>query len=268
MVLTNAVGFFPNLGAHRSLLKNLVIRDLKRRYVGSAGGFLWSFIHPLVLLVSYTFIFGIVFKQRLGPEDGTESFPIYLFCGILPWLTFSDSLLRSCTVISDNATLVTKTAIPSELLPMSVTLSSLFHHLIGLGILLIVLVASGAVHPTTLWILLYLPFLLVLTQGFAWLVSSLNVFFRDTVQILQVLMIFWFWFTPILYSVERIPPGFASVIALNPMSTVVVGYRSALLGTAAPSVTQLLTLSVWTGLVFFAGAILFNQTKSAFADVL
>src|SRR5262249_38248040 len=94
---------FKKLATHRNLLKNLILRDLKHRYVGSIGGFLWSVVHPVVLLVSYTFVFGVIFCTQMGPEFRTDSFSIFVFCGLLPWMLFSDSLVRNCSVISDNA---------------------------------------------------------------------------------------------------------------------------------------------------------------------
>src|SRR4051812_40943385 len=121
---------------NRNLLKNLVFRDLKHRYVGSVGGILWSVIHPVVLLISYTFVFTIIFDHPLGSEAGTTSFAIFFFCGFLPWLLFQDAVVRSCSAITDNAPLITKTVIPAEILPLSVTLSTFIHHLIAMGILI------------------------------------------------------------------------------------------------------------------------------------
>ena len=140
------MSLFRKLLANRSLLKNLVIRDLKYRYVGSIAGFLWSVIHPLVSFVSYTFVFTVIFPTRLGPESGTDSFAIFFFCGFLPWLLFSDTVMRNCLAISDNAQLITKTIIPAEILPISITVSNFVHHLIGLGILLLVLTVLYHIH--------------------------------------------------------------------------------------------------------------------------
>src|SRR5215510_8742844 len=134
------LALYRKLAANRNLLKNLILRDLKHRYVGSIGGFLWSVVHPVVLLVSYTFVFGVIFRTQMGPEFGTDSFAIFVFCGLLPWMLFSDTLVRNCSVISDNAPLITKTVIPAEILPISITISNLVHHFIGLGILLIVMI--------------------------------------------------------------------------------------------------------------------------------
>src|SRR5438477_1914250 len=99
--------FITKLAENRNLLKNLVLRDLKRRYVGSAGGFLWSVVHPVAMLLTYSFVFTVVLNLR--PQSGTNSFTLFLFCGILPWLLFSDTVMRSCGVIVDNSSLITKT---------------------------------------------------------------------------------------------------------------------------------------------------------------
>ncbi len=260
--------FLRKLTANRNLLKNLIIRDLKQRYVGSVGGFIWSFVHPIVLLVCYTFVFSVVLRLRLDPEIGTESFAMFLFCGILPWLMFQDTVVRSCGAITDNAALITKTVIPAEVLPIAITLSNLVHHLIGLAIVVTALCLFHGIHPSAFWVLFYLPILIMLAQGLGWLVSSLNVFFRDTSQVINVLMIFWFWFTPVFYSADMIPDSFRLIAAVNPMATVVTGYRNALLQHSQPNVEHILILLVWTFVAFLMGALFFRQSKPAFADVL
>ena len=119
-----------------------------------------------------------------------------------------------------------------------------------------------------LWVFAYLPILILLTQGLGWLVSSLNVFFRDTSQVLTVTMVFWFWFTPIFYPPELVPERFRVIMAVNPMATVVTGYRNAFLQMEPPQPEHILILLGWTGVVFLAGALFFRQSKAAFADVL
>jgi homopolymeric O-antigen transport system permease protein len=256
------------LHANRNLLKNLILRDIKHRYVGSIAGFLWSVIHPIVLLVSYTFIFGAVFKQQMGPEFGTDSFAVFVLCGLLPWLLFSDTVVRNCSVISDNAPLITKTVIPAEILPIAITISNLIHHLIGVGILLTVLTIFYSVHLSAAWILLYMAMALMLAQGLGWIVAGLHVFLRDTIQALQILMLLWFWFTPILYTLERVPSNFRIFYGLNPMALIVAGYRSSLLDLPQPSAFHILGVLVGSFIVFLIGAVLFRQAKPSFPDVL
>jgi lipopolysaccharide transport system permease protein len=241
---------------------------LKHRYVGSIGGFLWSVVHPLVLLVSYTFVFTVIFKQRVDPSAGVESFPVFLFCGILPWLLFQDTVIRNCSAITDNTQLITKTVIPAEILPISITLSNLVHHLIGLSVLLGVLVMFYSVHASVLWILLYMPMLLMLAQGLGWIVAGLHVFLRDTIQGLQILMFLWFWFTPVFYSADRVPANMSLLVELNPMALIVTGYRNALLDLAQPSPLRVMAVFAASAIIFVAGAVLFKQAKPAFPDVL
>ena len=262
------IRILKKLAANRNLLKNLVLRDLKHRYVGSMGGFLWSVIHPLVLLISYTFVFSVVLRQRLSPDAGTDSFAIFLFCGFLPWLLFSDTVMRNCSVVTDNAPLITKTVIPAEVLPVSITLSNLFNHMIWLAILLAFLLRAGTIHVSIFYILIYMPILLMLSQGIGWIAASLHVFVRDTSQILQILLILWMWFTPIFYSLDVVPNEYRGLFKLNPMVLIVTGYRNSLLNTAQPTPFQVLTVTMASAAVFIAGALIFRQTKPAFADVL
>ena len=262
------ITLFKKLIANRNLLKNLVIRDLKYRYVGSIGGFLWSVIHPLVSFVSYTFVFTVITRIELGPEVGTDSFAIFFFCGYLPWFLFSDTIMRNCGVISDNAPLITKTIIPPEILPISITISNFVHHMIGLAILLVVMVLFYSVHLSALWIILYVGMILMLAQGLGWIVAGLHVFVRDTIQALQILMFLWFWFTPVLYPLSRLPPEIRFYAELNPMAIIVTGYRNSLLHLAQPDFVKVALVLAASVLVFVVGAVLFRQAKPAFPDVL
>jgi ABC-type polysaccharide/polyol phosphate export permease len=261
--------FILQLIANRNLIWNLVGRDLRYRYVGSVGGFFWSVIQPVALLICYNFVFAVVFQMRFDQADyGTENFALYLFSGMVPWLMFSDTVLRNCTSVSENSSLVTKTIIPAEVLPIAIMISNLIHHLIGIAILVGVLVMFGTLHWTAFSVLIWIVPLVLLSQGLGWLVSSLNVFLRDTVQVLNVMMVFWLWLTPIFYPASFVPDSFRFLVMLNPMAAIVAGYRSAFLESPPPSLDALLVLAVWTTAAFLGGALFFRRSKTAFADVL
>src|ERR1051326_6208862 len=115
---------FKKLIANRNLVKNLVIRDLKHRYVGSMGGFLWSVIHPLASFISYSFVFTVILIVSLGLEFATDSFAVFFFCGFLPWFLFSDTIVRNCGPRSDNTPLSIKTIILPAIRPISITISN------------------------------------------------------------------------------------------------------------------------------------------------
>src|SRR3989304_8881126 len=127
-----AGNFLGNLVRRRGLIFNLGVRDFKQRYIGSSMGWLWAAVHPIVLLASYTFVFAVVFKVRLGPEAGTSNFSVFLFTRILPWLLFQETVQRSVNSMVDYANLITKSVFPAELVPISIFLSNVLNHLLGL----------------------------------------------------------------------------------------------------------------------------------------
>lgn len=255
------------ISQNRSLLKNLVLRDLKRRYVGSLGGFMWSVVQPVVQLLTYWFAFTFVFQSRPGLDSANVSVPVFLFCGILPWFLFTDTVIRNCSAITDNAALITKTTMPAEILPIAITLSNLVNHAIGLVVLLVVLAALQSIPISAFAVLLYLPVLVLFAQGLGWMAAGLQVFVRDTMQIVQIVVSVWFWVTPVMYLSNRLGTWERTAM-LSPMAVVVSGYRSSLLGLSQPGTTQFFSAFAISLGVFVAGALIFRQTKPAFADVL
>src|SRR5204863_8449951 len=127
--------------------------------------------------------------------------------------------------------------IPAEILPISITISNLVHHMIGLGILLGVMLIFHTAHFSALWVLLYMAMLLMFAQGLGWIVAGLHVFLRDTIQAIQIVLLLWFFFTPIMYPeklLERVPPTIRFLAGLNPMALIVTGYRNSLLHLVQP----------------------------------
>ena len=263
------MNFAEQTRLRKHLILNLVGRDLKNRYVGSLMGFFWSVIHPVVLLICYTFIFSIVFKVKPFIQ-ATDNFAVFLFCGILPWLFFQETVTRSCTSIIDNSNLIRKSIFPSEILPLTLLISSLVTHLVGLGILFVVLVIMGMFSWTWIFFLVYLLLLMVLLLGVGWMVAALQVFLRDTVQLVNVFMVMWFWFTPIFYSMDNpnIPGKLRMLLYLNPLSYVVRGYRACFLEHRIPDSGELLILAGFAFSAFILGGLLFRNTKREFIDVL
>jgi lipopolysaccharide transport system permease protein len=253
----------------RSLVAQLVRRDFQQRYIGSAAGWLWGVVHPLVLLLSWTFVFQICLKTKLPPGSVTQNYTMYLFCGILPWLLFQETVLRSAPSMVENANLITRTVFPAEVVPVSIFLSSLIHHLIAL---VLVVIASALVLQTVSPMILLLPvymfFIGLFGVGVGWFVASLHVYLRDTAQVLTVVMTLWFWFTPIMITEQQIPAGFRTFIRLNPMSWVVQAYRDRLLSARWPSWRELAVLTAYSVVVFIVGGLFFRHLKRGFADVL
>lgn len=261
--------FLQNLVERRTLLAQLVRRDFEKRFVGSAAGWVWGVIHPLVLLLSWTFVFDWCLKVRLGAREVTQNYTIFLFCGFLPWLLLQDTVQRSATSLLENATLITKTVFPSEIIPLSVFLSSLIHHLIGVA-LAVAAIAIWLNHfgPMILMLPVYMALVGLLAVGIGWVVAALQVYVRDTAQVLVVVLTLWFWTTPIFIPEEQYPAQLRFLIAANPMAYVVRGYREALLSYRLPEPHQLAIVAIYAVAAFFLGGLFFRRLKRGFADVL
>lgn len=261
--------FARNLSRRRGLIFNLVVRDFKQRYIGSSMGWLWAAVHPMVLLASYTFVFAVIFKVKLGPEAGTANYAIFLFAGMLPWLLFQETVQRSANSIVDYANLITKSVFPAELIPISIFLSSLLNHVLGLLILLVVVViATHQLSALVALLPLYIFLLALFTLGVSWLVSSLNVFLRDTAQVLLIVLTFWFWFTPIFFTADRLPQRLRFLARWNPLASVVGAYRDCILLARWPSLAELGQLALLSVGMFIIGGLFFRHSKGAFGDVL
>ena len=126
------MGGVLGLYRHGALIRNFVKRDLQSRYKGSAIGLFWTVVHPLVMLILYTYVFSAILKVRVGVAEGTGSFAIYLFCGMLPWNAFAEAVSRSTGIIRENATLIKRTIFPSEVPPIYPVVSGIFNQLISL----------------------------------------------------------------------------------------------------------------------------------------
>jgi ABC-type polysaccharide/polyol phosphate export permease len=253
----------------RALLFQLVRRDFQQRFVGSAAGWLWGFVHPLVMLLSYAFVFQVCMKVQLPKGEVTQNYTLLLFAGFLPWLLFQETVLRSAASVVENAGLITKTVFPAEVLPVSVFLSSLANHLMAL------LLMVGAIgiweRRFSMWVFLlplYMVLLGLLAVGVGWIVAALQVYIRDTAQMLSVVLTVWFWTTPILLPESRFPPWARLLVRWNPLAYLVRAYRDRLLSWRIPNLDDLAILAAYSLTVFVMGGLLFRHLKRGFADVL
>src|SRR5512143_871153 len=209
---------------YRALVQSLVSRELKARYRGSVLGFLWSFVNPLLVLLTYTLVFTVILPNR---QPDIQPYFLFLFCGILPWTWFQASLAESSGVIIASGNLIKKVLFPAEVLPTVCVLTNLVHFLLGLPILL----AFLAYEHRLGWLALALPLpmlvQLVLSLGLALFLPALAVHFRDILSILTHVLHLWFFATPIIYSYAALPETslLRRVLRLNPMTHVVVTYQ-------------------------------------------
>jgi lipopolysaccharide transport system permease protein len=254
--------------AYRHLLGSFVKRDIKGRFAGSYAGNLWVLINPLATIVTYLFIFSIVLRVRVSStETGTDNFTVYFLTGFFPWFMFAESLSRSTVILIENANLITKVYFPVALLPIGAVIASFVINGIGYLCFLFVLAIFGFYNFT--WgYLIFLVFLQVLfTWGLANLLSALCVFIRDIKEILAIVLMVWFYATPIVYPASMLPEAFRIPMKYNPMWGFVELYRQAVLGLPF-DFGQLLYISLISGFLFGFGSWFFMHAKDAFSDVL
>ena len=260
---------FGVLLAHRRTIEAFVRQDIRARYVASVLGLSWAVIQPLTLLILYTFIFSYVLKVRYGAEGTTASFGAYLFCGLLPWFAFSESVARSASILIVHTNLIKKVVFPSGILPAYVVVSAIVTELFGLAVFCIIV---ALFYKGLGWHVLLLPVVMVvqflLTMGVAWFVSSINVFLRDVGQALGLVLTAWMFLTPIFYPPDLIPERFRFVTVINPMHYIVQAYRDLILDQRLPTFPDVLTMLGMALLSFVFGYWFFRRSQKAFAEVL
>lgn len=264
-----------DLGAlisRRELLMDLAWRDLRARYKGSTLGFAWHFVMPLTQLVVFSVLFGVLFGVRPRTASGEEQpYAIFLFVGLLPWTFFATCLSAGAASIVGSAAIVKKVRLPLQLLPASAVLSALVNFGLSLVVLFVVLAVFGPRRPEGI---VYLPLLVVIEAlmglGLAYLLAALNVFFRDVQHILGVLLMAWYFLTPVLFPVSIVAdkPRAAFLLYANPMTAVIVGFQRALLDGQPPEWIALIWPAVFGLLTFALGFAYFDRAKDDFEGAL
>jgi ABC-type polysaccharide/polyol phosphate export permease len=253
------------LPRYRGLIQSLVARDLKARYRGSFLGFFWSFINPLLLLLVYTF----VFKFVMQPPKGTDPYPLFLFCGLLPWTWFASSLMESSGVLISGGNLIKKVLFPAEVLPIVTVTANMVHFMLALPILVFFLIWYRA--PLTLPELACFPLVVavqfVFTLGCALFLAALTVHFRDIRDILSNVLTLWFFATPIIYSFQYAPDLSLRFFNFNPFAHLVISYQEILFFPGPFGHWKwLVALGVVSIVWFLAGYWVFDRLRDSFAE--
>ena len=256
------------IGAKVFLLKEMVVRDIRARYAGSSFGLAWAFALPILWMLLYTGVFGLILRAPLPP--GFANFPEFLMAGLLPWIAFNEGVSRSASALHDNAAMVKKTVFPLETLILSVVLAAVVNQIIALAIYAVVRRRRSATWRCP-GCCSSLPALLaqtLLTFGLGCLAATMTVFVRDTVQALGVALTVLFYATPIVYPSALVPVRLRPLIAANPIAHLVDWYRGAFTLHTAPDPASVLYVTVFAAGSAVLGAALFSRARPHFADLL
>jgi lipopolysaccharide transport system permease protein len=249
---------------YRGLLLSLTLRELKARYRGSVLGFLWTFLNPTLQMLVYTLLFSVYMRQQI------DNYTYFMFIGLLPWIWFSSSVNGGASAISDRRDLLTKVRFPAQVLPASVVATNLCNFVLSMPLLFVLGFFFGR-WPS--WHVVAFP-LVVLTQllvtlALVYLISAINVVFRDLQQIVANLLTMWFFVTPIFYRATTIPEQYRDLMVLgNPMAVMVLSYQSIFYDRQFPAAGP---LAMWFGIALVlltVASVIFERRREEFAEVV
>jgi lipopolysaccharide transport system permease protein len=254
---------------NRGLIRVMVRRDILGRYRGSFGGAFWTVINPLLLMLTYYFVFGVFLGARFGSDMSQSGFALYFLAGMLPWLAFSEAAGRAPGVMLEHRNFVKKLVFAVETLPINLVVAGLvtefFAVLLYCGFLM---VARGNVPATVLWLPVLIVPQVLFTAGLAWFLAGLGVFARDLGQIMGFVLTLWFFITPICYPETQWPHPAARILTKNPIYVLVHNYRAIFLEHNPPAFGAMWKLYLLGAMMFILGHAWFYKLRKSFPDML
>ena len=262
------------LNPREKLLKNLKIifqissHDFKQRYTGNYIGFTWAFVGPLVTLLVLWFVFEVGFRSV--PKNGVP-FILWFSAGMVPWFFIQDALQSGAGSILEKPFLVKKMVFPVQILPVSKSITSAKIHLFFIGFLFFVtLLYTKTVSIYALQLIYYFLAIVIFSVGISIVTASLAVFSQDIIHLVQVILQFLIWLSPIFWSDSMMPEKYRIFLKLNPVHYLVQGYRDSIIGNLGFWEHPLESLYFWvfTAGVYLLGIYMFKKLRPHFADVI
>ena len=260
-----------NFWRRRWLLRYFIQRQVTRNYKRSYLGISWIFLSPLVWVFFLTLIFSEAVGIRFRPVPGHPdlNFGLYLYCGLLPFLAFSEAMNKGMNAVRSSAGLVQKVIFPMEILPFTNTIASMIDKFFGVGALLVVVVLFGRdLH----WTALALPLIVVLQVlfilGLSYFMAVLGTYLPDLSEVMRPVIRGMFFLTPIIWTPDRLPENIRWVTDYNPLAYLVNAYREAVLFGNLPGTLSTVYFTLFSVALFVVGFALFNRLKGGFADRL
>ncbi len=266
-----ALGWFKDVYRSRRLILDLANKDFKSRYAASYLGIIWAFVQPIVTVSIYILVFQVGFKQGIGRD---VPFALWLTIGIVPYLFFQEALLSATNSLLEFSYLVKKVVFKISVLPIVKIISAAYVHLFFMGLAVVVYLCFGMTpHIYMIQVFYYSFAAIVLVLGLSYITASMVVFFRDLGQIVNILLQFLMWLTPIMWNIddmEWMTPGIHRFLKLNPVYYITSGYRDAFLNKVWFWEKGEWTLYFWIVALVIAmlGTMTFKKLEKHFADVL
>lgn len=258
---------FVLLWSHRRMVWAATRTDVAQKVAGSTLGVAWYLLYPLMLLAAYSAVYIYVFKVRLGLFDSNE-YVLLIFCGLIPFLSFAESLALGTVSVTANTRLVKNTLFPIDLIPVKSVLSTQVGQLGSLVLLLIALACVGRLTPFAAVAVVVWLCQVAFTLGIVWLLSSVNVFLRDVQMGLGVAILLLMMVSPIAYTEEMVSGPMRIALKFNPLYYVIVCYQECLMFGRMPRADQFLPLVAIALIAFCGGYLAFRRLKPIFSDLV
>lgn len=256
---------------NRDLLGQTLKREISQKYRGSYLGILWNFVQPMIMMLVYSFVFGVVFKAKwdMQASNSDTEFAVILFVGISVYSVFTEAIMIAPTLITANANYVKKVIYPLEILSMVGIGSSLVQLAFNVALILLsrIIVIKTMDFFVLLFPLVLLP-LLMLTLGLSWLLSAIGVFLKDMRQIASIITLVFGYATPVFFPITAVPEKLRWVMEINPMTAIVNNARNVLVFGRDPDWGALFAVYVVSYIVMMAGFRFFKKVKPGFADAM
>jgi len=263
------------LWRYRELVMNLVVRDLKVRYKNSVLGIAWSWLNPLLMMAVFTVVFTVINRA----PSNIQHYPVFILAGILPWNFFSASVVGATASIVGNSYLLKKVYFPREVLPLTAILSNMVNFLIALPVFFgMALVFGVTLTPWVLFVPIVLLVQVIFSVGIGLTLATLNVYYRDTQIIMEVLMLAWFFVTPIFWDARVMPetkvlfgivwPVQRLVYILNPMASIIASYRDTMYWGVQPALDFFMRSTLTAVVILVLGYVVFHRFSPSFAEEL
>jgi lipopolysaccharide transport system permease protein len=244
-------------------------REVIGRYKGSVMGLMWSFFNPILMLIVYTFVFGVIFKARWPGVTNNFDFAGILFAGLIVYSLFSECVSRAPMLILSNVSYVKKVVFPLEILPLVALGVNVFHAFISTLVLLVfMLILNGALHWTAVFFPLTVFPLLLITMGISWALASLGTYIRDIGQAIGIVVMAMMFMSPIFYPATAFPESYRVFFYLNPLTFIIEQSRAVLLWGQMPNWEGLGLYFLASIVIAWLGFAWFQRTRRGFADVL
>ncbi len=266
--MTTIINIFSNLKRYQFLMRQLILRDFKKKYKRSVLGVVWSLLYPILMMT----VMAIVFSQMFRFKVEGINYLVYLMTGIIMWQYFAEASNSAMTSVVDNFALISKVYIPKYIFPVAKCLFVGINFILTLipwiGLIILTQFGLGTYPASINWAYIFIPYIILcmflFTVGVGLLLSCVSVFLRDVFYIYGIILTIWNYFTPVFYSIEILPMYLQNLFKFNPLYQFITGIRDIVLYGNTPTIGYLLLVTAIGAGTLLLGGLVFRKNQDKF----